>query len=1032
MDRVLLTGPAGSGKTERVLAAMRDLVARGPVERFVVIVPTYSRAEHLKRRLLRSGLPGMFDRGIGTFEQFAERRTGRRLSELAPYAVRDALLTEALAEAAVPTFGDAARFPGFRRATLRFFKEVKASDPGSDGGADGDGVREAAGRLVAAGEALPGARGAKLSGLGRVLAIYQRRLAATGLLDHEDLLRLLLARLREGPTETLRLVALDGFTDLTEVQERIVQNLVGAAERAIVTLLADGDGADGPFAASAQLRRNLLTGSRLAEERLKGNHRARGDIARLERLFAGALVPAAAPDGTARFLAGADPDDEADRVARTVLRFVADDGIPRSDVLVIVRNLGGETAARILDALRRHGIPARRVGSTPLTSSPSARSALRLLRLLAGCDEPDDALGALRSGDARDVDTSDADALDRRAAEWAMRGLDALAKLAAAEDLASCGAWIGRLLARRPVAAPQPPLEIAAQLLESIEPLLVFSFDGTHEAADARAAADAAALRALSQLVVEPARGLRVAGRAAVTPAELVQRIGEAAADAGFSPVDRRADVVNVVDADEARQWEARAVVVAGLRLGEWPGGAREDLFVSDRDRGGVSKSTRVRLTSRIDEAMRRERLLFYAAVTRARERLVLTTSSADTKGDPAIRSPFLEEALRLLPEPILDGAERAPGDVRPAPGETFGRDDLHRTALAALTERYQAGTSSERRASTGLALLVRLLERGEGPDAVLRLAGRWFDGSPRPLAAHGAARQWLAERRPRSASSLANFAQCAYRAFAEKGLDLAEIEAAAEDGPDAMLLGTIAHSALEIALRERQTLEAAGRTFDAVWEEEAGHFVTSLRLARDRAALRRAVLERVRADRAGPVAPGFMPREFERAFGMSGAPPLVVGGGANAVERKGQIDRVDVDGAGRAIVIDYKTARITNYSNLAQKLDEGLDLQLPIYALAAERVLGRRVVAAGYLTLRDGRERWLRLAPDAPGTSRADVTWEGDARAAALAKVEDRIVQLDRSIREGGIVALPRDPDKCGRGRCPFADVCRFEGPLP
>ena len=343
MTRVLLTGPAGSGKTQRVVDELGALVASGPVERFVVIVPTYSRAEHLKRRILRDGLPGMFDRGIGTFEQFAERRTGRRLSELAPAPVRDALLADALAETAVPAFEGAARFPGFRRAALRFFKEVKGSDP--EPGTRG--IAAAAERLAAAGESLPGARGRKLAGLGRVLVAYQKRLDAARLMDHEDLLRELLLRLRQEPPDPLQLLALDGFTDLTEVQERIVQLLIEHSDRAVVTLLADGDREDGAFAASADLRRRLRHGSRLVEERLTENRRAGGDIARLERLIAGDDLPPVAPGGAVRFIAGADPDDEADRVARTCQRFIVDDGIARRDVLVIVRSLQSDTATRV-------------------------------------------------------------------------------------------------------------------------------------------------------------------------------------------------------------------------------------------------------------------------------------------------------------------------------------------------------------------------------------------------------------------------------------------------------------------------------------------------------------------------------------------------------------------------------------------------------------------------------------------------------------------------------------------------------------
>jgi hypothetical protein len=147
------------------------------------------------------------------------------------------------------------------------------------------------------------------------------------------------------------------------------------------------------------------------------------------------------------------------------------------------------------------------------------------------------------------------------------------------------------------------------------------------------------------------------------------------------------------------------------------------------------------------------------------------------------------------------------------------------------------------------------------------------------------------------------------------------------------------------------------------------------------------------------------------------------------AVELAGMIDRVDVDDAGRAVVVDYKTSRIGRYSKLDEKIATGADLQLPIYAMAAAKLLSREVVAAGYATLRDGRERWLRLAPGAPG-GRGDVDWTGDDRAAKFVAVEARIRELDASIKGGGIEAAPRDMDKCGRGKCPFADLCRFEGP--
>ncbi|MCE9638514.1 MAG: hypothetical protein K8T90_22665, partial [Planctomycetes bacterium] len=172
MTRTLICGPAGSGKTRRVMdevlpmlgpgpagasdAAVRPLAAEAPMRRFLVLVPTYSQAEHLKRRFLRqAGLNGLLDRGVVTFEQLAERRTGIRLATLAPAAVRDGLLAAAFEEDAAReagagadgdadgdadseggvganVFANVARFPGFRRAALRFLDEVKAIEPDPD------------------------------------------------------------------------------------------------------------------------------------------------------------------------------------------------------------------------------------------------------------------------------------------------------------------------------------------------------------------------------------------------------------------------------------------------------------------------------------------------------------------------------------------------------------------------------------------------------------------------------------------------------------------------------------------------------------------------------------------------------------------------------------------------------------------------------------------------------------------------------------------------------------------------------------
>jgi ATP-dependent helicase/nuclease subunit B len=1054
--RTLLIGPAGAGKTRAVMDAVRPLLApqRGGeagLRRFLVLVPTYSQAEHLKRRFLRQGgLEGLLDRGVVTFEQLAERRTGVRLASLAPAAVRDAILAAAFAEdesaAGAGVFAKVARFPGFRRSALRFLDEVKSLEP--DPAVDV--VAAAADRLAAAAGALAAERAETMRALVRVLSIYERRRRAEGLLDHGDLLRELLRLLREprGDAPRWDLFAMDGFTDLTPVQEAIVHRLANASDRSLVTLLGDAeDRAGSPFAATDDLRARLVSAGFRAE--LLGATRRAGLLAALERTVAGerreagdvpAIRQSGIPDGPAtsvRFLAGADPDDEADRVARTVLGWTTE-GTQRGEILVVVRSIASDTAARIAEALQRHGVPARRMGGEPLLTVACARSALRVVTLLAGRGEVQVLLDAVRHGDAHGVTDADGDRLDRLVRRRGVADEEALLALADGEARApTAAAWLRALAAVRPVAEPRPPSETARALLAPVRSLLrlrfAAPFDDGDEAAVAR---DAAAMRAFRDLAADLVRALRAAETAAIAPGEFADRLAASADAARFRATDLRDDAVNVVDAEEARQWEARAVVVAGLRMGEFPAAAREDLFLSDEERAGIEKATGMRLPNRLDQALRREHLLFYSAATRATERLVLTAPVADEAGNPLVRSPFLDMAMTLLPPEarVLEGRDRSPGDVRPAPGETFHRADLERTALAALTERFAPGQPSEIRPHTGYALLPSLVAKD---DTVVRGAARWFHAPEPRLRDDGAARRALSAARMRSATSLADFAQCPFRHFARKGLRLEAAPGDAEEGIDALLAGTIAHSALERAVKAGVTSETdAAAIVDEVFRGEAGHLRRDLRVEAVRAELRRVVAAAVRdwAARGGIVA-GFVPRHFEWAFGAAG-PRVAAGEGAASVALTGAADRIDVDAAGRAIVLDYKWSKASRFQSIERKITEGLDLQLPIYAIAARKALGLRVVATGYVTLRDEDgpgTRWLPVTEDSPvkATARSGPPegWGLGDGEGGLSRAEVRIVDLDRKIRSGACATDPADPDRCGAGACPYADLCRYEG---
>jgi ATP-dependent helicase/DNAse subunit B len=117
---------------------------------------------------------------------------------------------------------------------------------------------------------------------------------------------------------------------------------------------------------------------------------------------------------------------------------------------------------------------------------------------------------------------------------------------------------------------------------------------------------------------------------------------------------DRRRNVVNVLDVYEARQWELPIAFVCGLNERHFPQYHRE----ADRQH--------------------EERLLFDLATTRATEHTILSYARFNDKGDPQLRSFFLEEpgaastSVRVLPKTVGQGHDL------PSPGPAIDLRQQH------------------------------------------------------------------------------------------------------------------------------------------------------------------------------------------------------------------------------------------------------------------------------------------------------------------------------------------------------------------
>ncbi len=208
-EHLLLTGPPDSGKSRRVLEAVRERLRRGGAIR--LLAPTATMAEHLRNLLAREGF--VFRAGlVSTLAKFIDSEA----EDLPPVsgALLDFSIRQALERAAPSGFAAVTGFEGFRAALARSIGELASS------GCDAAQL----GRVTA-------------GGFQSVYAEVEKELAARGALLSGERLRRVAARIRDqgpaGPDE----IFFDGFFRFTGPELDLIEALSRHA-RLTVTLPA--------------------------------------------------------------------------------------------------------------------------------------------------------------------------------------------------------------------------------------------------------------------------------------------------------------------------------------------------------------------------------------------------------------------------------------------------------------------------------------------------------------------------------------------------------------------------------------------------------------------------------------------------------------------------------------------------------------------------------------------------------------------------------------------------------------------------
>ena len=477
-------------------------------------------------------------------------------------------------------------------------------------------------------------------------------------------------------------------------------------------------------------------------------------------------------------------------------------------------------------------------------------------------------------------------------------------------------------------------------------------------------------------------------------------------------------DGVRLMTVHQAKGLEFPIVIVPGLLEREWPSTmGNNDMFPADLLREGRPSP---------DFNLEEERRLLYVAITRAQNRLIVTTHGGSA-GQVANPSPFIAELLGVGPDGVAgtDGivvVDRTEQGTQGSPAD--GADPVLERTLAAVRQVVPLPTKRERRLALRLRAteLLGMLEGTDGDDPESEAARERFTSrlvdvgrsavlgaeESRALGLDPLTFQSLASDRTAGANLLqvaplaGHFSYSQFSTYEHCPLQYAfasvyRIPTARTAGYFAF--GHAAHAAFERFTRERRERLARGepaptkddldRIFEAEWTPaEFGDRTTEAEYRRKAGNL----LERFWT---GEVSSVSQVLHEELNFNLAIDP----GDGSPPVRVSGSIDRIDRLPSGGIEVVDYKTGRTTSQKDVSD------NLQLSIYALACRDALGLGTpeLVTLYFT-----ESSIRMS-----TTRTDEQLDA-ARADILARAA--------RIRSGDFAATP---GKTTCQRCDFSALC-------
>jgi ATP-dependent helicase/DNAse subunit B len=608
---MLLTGPAGSGKTSRILERFHDaLRQRDPGVR--LLTPTATMARHLQNQVAREGFvfrPWL----IQTLSRFVDAFAADLPQVSEP--LLHLIVEEAASRVNRPEFAQVVTLHGFCAALARTIEEL------SSAGCDAERLAQSMARhggSAALGEAF--------------LEVYRevdREIVRRGLATRSQRMARAAEQIARQGLPAIHTIWLDGFYALPDPELAVIGAM---CRRADVTIALPTTGITEPT------RERLLAMGFVEETCAWEPAPPRIELCRAPSI-----------------------EREAEEIARRILEQAAAGRLFR-EIGVIVRS--PEIYVPTLRAtLDRFGIPARFFFDAEVSKHALVRYLEGIVDALLGGWDHAKTLAAIRLAPGIECDEFDF-AVRERIPDRGLAGLQSIAADSATRRHGDAATSVSELLrsiekleAWRTLAIA--PFEWAARL-RILRELCVppRPEPGNHETA-AIARSQAAVLDLFDGAMSEAADAL--GGR----PVPLSEFWRAAKSVLRLTPLrveDGRRNVVHVLGAHEARQWRLPVVFVCGLVEKQFPKFHTQDPFFPEAARAQL-KQAGVRLRSAADfEA--EERFLFDSAMTRATELLTLSYPQSDARGQQNLPSLFLDGVA---------AAESPCKSVLPQPGSQAG-----------------------------------------------------------------------------------------------------------------------------------------------------------------------------------------------------------------------------------------------------------------------------------------------------------------------------------------------------------------------